>query len=116
MLGLRKRDINQNITSLFSGSSNKYGNHQLNYLENLGKELEARKMKPARVLYRKNLIDNRNKENYYNEIHRIRGVLSQNDTRLPIGTREKLLKRLEDIKKLKYDAFDSFADIRDDVK
>ena len=112
----KKTDINNNITNLFSGSSNKYANAHVNFLEHLYKELEARKMKSARTLYRKQLVENRNKENYYNEIHRIKGILSQNDTRLPIGTRERLKERVEHIKKLKYDAFDNLADIRDDIK
>ena len=113
---LRKRaDINSNITSLFSGGSNKYANAQLKFLENINKELEARKSKSAKALYRKQLIDNRNKENYYNELHRIRGILSQNDTRLPIGTRERLHNRIAEIKQLKYDAFDSLADIRNEI-
>ena len=112
MSGLRKRDINQHITNLFSGGLK----NQVSYLENVARELEARKTKSAKTLYRRNLIDGRNRENYYNELHRIRGELSQNDTRLPIGTRERLIKRIEDIKKLKYDAFDSLGDIHEDVK
>jgi hypothetical protein len=34
------------------------------------------------------------------------GVLSQNENRLPIGTRERMEKRLKEILNLKYDAFD----------
>ena len=45
------------------------------------------------------------KENYLSEIHRIRGVLSQNDNRLPIGTRERLEQRVKEIENLKYGAF-----------
>ena len=107
----KKNNINSHITTLFSGKTNKYANYQLNFLEHLNKELEARKMKASRTLYRKKLIDDRNKENYYNEIHRLRGVLSQNDTRLPIGTRERLENRIKEIKNLKYNAFDDFKDI-----
>ena len=47
------------------------------------------------------------KENYISEIHRIRGVLSQNDNRLPIGTRDRLNQRIKDIQNLKYGAFDN---------
>ena len=47
------------------------------------------------------------KENYLTEIHRIRGVLSQNDNRLPIGTRDRLSNRIKEIQNLKYGAFDS---------
>ena len=45
------------------------------------------------------------RENDVNEIHRIRGVLSQADTRLPIWTRERLENRKIEIEKLKYGAF-----------
>ena len=47
------------------------------------------------------------RENYLTEIHRIRGVLSQNDNRLPIGTRDRLTQRIKDIETLKYGAFPS---------
>jgi len=83
-----------------------YRNH-LKYFENLKKELEAKKTKVANLNYRIKLKQMQDKENYVNEIHRIRGVLSQNDNRLPIGTLERLLNRIEEIKKLKYGAFDN---------
>ena len=47
------------------------------------------------------------KENYLTEIHRIRGVLSQADNILPIGSRERLEQRVKDIQNLKYGAFDN---------
>ena len=40
------------------------------------------------------------RENYLSELHRIRGVLSQNENRFPIGTRSRLLNRIEEIKNL----------------
>ena len=40
-----------------------------------------------------------------NELNRIRRELSKNANRLPIGTRERLEKRVEEIKSLKYGAF-----------
>ena len=83
-----------------------YGN-QMKYLEQIKKELEARKSKVANISYRKKLRENQNKENYLSEIHRIRGVLSQSDTRLPIGTKERLEQRIKDIQNLKYGAFDN---------
>jgi len=52
------------------------------------------------ILFRKNLIENQNKMNYTNELNRIRGILSQNDTRLPIGTVKKLKERVEKLKEL----------------
>ena len=81
-----------------------YGN-QMKYLEQLKRELEARKSKVANISYRKKLRENQNRENYLSEIHRIRGVLSQADNRLPIGTRERLEQRVKDIENLKYGAF-----------
>ena len=83
-----------------------YGN-QIKYLEQVKKELEARKSKVGNLHYRKKLKQQQDKENYITEIHRIRGVLSQNDNRLPIGTRERLEQRIQDIKDLKYGAFDN---------
>ena len=76
-----------------------YGN-QLKYLEQVKRELEARKSKVANLSYRKKLRENQNKENYLTELHRIRGVLSQNENRFPIGTRERLTQRSEELKKI----------------
>ena len=81
-----------------------YGN-QLKYLEQVKRELEARKSKVGNLSYRKKLKQMQDKENYITEIHRIRGVLSQNDNRLPIGTRERLEQRVKEIENLKYGAF-----------
>ena len=83
-----------------------YGN-QMKYLEQLKQELEARKSKVANISYRKKLRQMQDKENYISEIHRIRGVLSQNDNRLPIGTRDRLNQRIKEIENLKYGAFPS---------
>ena len=81
-----------------------YGN-QLKYLEQVKRELEARKSKVGNLSYRKKLKQMQDEENYLSEIHRIRGVLSQNDNRLPIGTRERLEQRIKDLQNLKYGAF-----------
>ena len=83
-----------------------YGN-QMKYLEQIKKELENRKSKVANISYRKKLRQMQDKENYISEIHRIRGVLSQNDNRLPIGTRDRLNQRIKEIQNLKYGAFDN---------
>ena len=83
-----------------------YGN-QMKYLEQIKRELEARKSKVANISYRKKLRQMQDKENYISEIHRIRGVLSQNDNRLPIGTKERLQSRIKEIENLKYGAFDN---------
>ena len=76
-----------------------YGN-QLKYLEQVRKELEARKSKVGNISYRRRLRENQDKENYVTEIHRIRGVLTQNDHRLPIGTRDRLTNREEELTNL----------------
>ena len=81
-----------------------YGN-QMKYLEQLKQELENRKSKVANISYRKKLRQMQDKENYVIEIHRLRGVLSQNDNRLPIGTRARLESRIKEIQNLKYNAF-----------
>ena len=81
-----------------------YRNH-LKYFENKEKELESNKTKVANLNYRIKLKQQQDQENYVNEIHRLRGVLSQNDSRLPIGTRERLQSRIKEIQNLKYSAF-----------
>ena len=98
----RKRaDLNNNITSLFSGSyPNRYTNNSLKYYENLNRELEARKTKQGRVLFRKQLMENQDKINYTNELNRIRGELSRYDNRFPILTLENLYNRSMKLKEL----------------
>ena len=88
---------------------NMYNYNQLKYLEIIKRELEARKTKVANINYRKKLKEQQDKENYLSEINRIRGVLSASDSRLPIGTRERLENRIEQIKKLKNDAFNPYS-------
>ena len=102
MSSLRKRtNIDDSIINYFSGNyPNKYLNKQTTYQENLYKELEGRKSRSANILYRKQLREHQNKLNYANELHRIKGVLSQNDTRLPIGTIERLRERQKELYKL----------------
>ena len=84
-----------------------YRDTQLKYLEVVRKELELRKSKVGNISYRKKIKDQQDKENYLSEVHRIRGVLSQNSTRLPDGTRDRLNQRIKQIKNLKHSAFDN---------
>ncbi len=77
----------------------KYSNAQLRHLENLKRELEVRKAKVANTLYRNKLREHQTKMNYANELHRLHGILSQNDNRLPIGTRERLHERVKHLKR-----------------
>ena len=81
--------------------------NQIKYLEQVKQELENRKSRVGNLSYRKKLKQMQDKENYITEIHRIRGVLSQNDNRLPIGTRERLTSRIKERENLKYGAFDN---------
>ena len=76
-----------------------YGN-QLKYLEQVKRELEARKSKVGNISYRNKIRENQNKENQLTELHRIRGVLTENDHRLPKGTRDRLTNREEELKHL----------------
>ena len=84
-----------------------YRDSQLKYLEQVKKELEARQTQVSNISYRKKIKAQQDKENYLTELNRIRGVLSQNSTRLPDGTRDRLKERIKQIKNLKYGAFDS---------
>ena len=76
-----------------------YGN-QLKYLEQVRKELEAKKSKVASISYRKKLKQQQDRENYLTELHRIRGALSMSDNRFPIATKERLIQRTQELKKL----------------
>ena len=73
---------------------------RIDYFKILKDQLEAHRTKQSSIMFRRKLLENQNKQNYANEIHRIKGVLSQNDTRLPIGTVELLKKRQEELSKL----------------
>ena len=79
--------------------SKPYGmNYSQQYFKNLKDFLEAQKTKTAAVLYRRKLKEHQDKVNYTNEIQRLRGELSRNDTRLPIATRKTLKARIEKLK------------------
>ena len=86
---------------MYKNPNDLYGiNYSQRYFKNLKDFLEAQKSKSSSVLYRKNLLEHRNKVNYTNEIQRIRGVLSINDTRLPTGTINVLKDRITKLKEL----------------
>ena len=104
---LRKRvepsrtDINKSITTLFSSQyPNKFTNSSLNYYDNLKRELEARKTRKGKVLFRKQLLENQEKLNYTNELDRIRGYLSTYDSRFPTLTLENLKNKVLKLKEL----------------
>ena len=84
-----------------------YRDSQLKYLELVRKDLEARKTLVSNISYRKRLREQQDKENYLTEVHRIRGVLSASDTRLPDATRDRLNQRIKQIQDLKYGAFNA---------
>ena len=73
---------------------------RINYFKNLKDLLEAHRSKQSSTLFRKKLLENQNKQNYANEIHRIRGYLSQNDAHFPIGTVKRLKEREKELYKL----------------
>ena len=73
---------------------------RISYFKNLKDQLEAHQSKSKSIMFRRKLLENQNKQNYTNELHRIRGYLPQNDTRLPIGTIERLKSREEELNKL----------------
>ena len=78
-----------------------YGlNYSQQYFKNLKDFVEGQKNKSASILYRRKLLEHRDKVNYTNELQRIRGELSRNDTRLPIGTTDRLKAREDELKKL----------------
>ena len=78
-----------------------YGiNYSRQYFKNLKDFLEAQQSKSASLLYRKKLKEHQDKINYTNEIQRLRGEISKNDTRLPIGTKARLEERMKQLVKL----------------
>ena len=79
---------------------NKYKDFQTHQLDNLKRELEAKRAKAQSISLRNKMIEHQNKINYINEIDRIRGYLSSYDTRFPIGTIDRLKKREDELKKL----------------
>lgn len=86
---------------MYKKSMDMYGlNYSQHYFKNLKDFLEAQQSKTASVLYRRKLKEHQDKINYTNEIQRLRGELSRNDTRLPIGTRKTLKDRIEKLKEL----------------
>jgi hypothetical protein len=84
-----------------------YRDSQLKYLELVRKDLEARKTQVSNISYREKIKEQQDKESYLTEVHRIRGVLSASDTRLPDATRDRLENRIKQIKNLKYGAFNA---------
>ena len=89
------RDIKRSNTEY-----NKYRNMQLNLLENVKKEIEMKKAKSQSIEMRNKLLEYRDKVNYQNEMDRIRGYLSRNDTRFPIGDLTRLRERQKELKEL----------------
>ena len=78
-----------------------YGvNYSQRYFKNLKDFVEAQKSRSASLLYRRKLKEHQDKVNYTNEIQRLRGEISKNDTRLPIGTRKTLEDRISKLKEL----------------
>ena len=78
---------------------NKYKNMQLHLLENLKKELELKQVKPRSIEMRNKLLQYRDKVNYQNELDRLKGIISSNDTRFP-STIERLKERRAHLKEL----------------
>ena len=78
-----------------------YGiNYSQRYFKNLKDFVEAQKSRSASLLYRRKLKEHQDKVNYTNEIQRLRGEISKNDTRLPEGTIQTLKDRVARLKQL----------------
>ena len=98
----QNKNKSQVLLDIFNGKyPSTHLNKQIQYFQNVKRELEARQTKVASLSYRNKLREQQDKENYSNELQRIRGQLSKSSNRLPIGTRERLVKRIEELKKLK---------------
>ena len=98
----QNKNKSQVLLDIFNGKyPSTHLNNQIRYFQNVKRELEARQTKVANLSYRNKLREQQDKENYVNELQRIRGQLSKSSNRLPIGTRERLVKRIEELRKLK---------------
>ena len=98
----QNKNKSQVLFDIFNGKyPSTHLNNQIRYFQNVKRELEARQTKVANLSYRNKLREQQDKENYVNELQRIRGQLSKSSNRLPIGTRERLVKRIEELRKLK---------------
>ena len=77
-----------------------YSKMQSHQLENLKKEMELKQAKVQSTAMRNKTLQYRDKINYQNELDRIRGELSRNDTRFPRGTIKRLQDRVKELKRL----------------
>ena len=103
---MKNQKSNQFYMDIFNGKyPSAYLSKQINYFQNVKKELEAKKAKVASIDYRKKLLEQQERDNYSSEVDRLRGDLSKITNRFPMGTRERLEKRIEQISNLKYNAF-----------
>ena len=73
---------------------------QTKQLEGIKKQIEARNTRANSILVRKQLMAHQNKLNYNSELDRIRGYLSQNDSRFPINNNTRLHLRAAELKRL----------------
>ena len=81
-------------------------NYSQQYFKNLKDLVEAHKSRSASLLYRKKLKEHQDKVNYTNEIQRIRGELSRNDTRLPIGNTRYIRKKDSKVERVRRRSID----------
>ena len=91
----QNKNKNQVFLDIFNGKHpSTHLNNQIRYFQNVKRELEARQTKVANLSYRNKLREQQDKENYVNELNSLRGQLSKNSNRLPIGTRKRLEERV----------------------
>ena len=92
----QNKNKSQVVLYIFNGKQpSPHLNNQIRYFQNVKREVEARQTKVANLSYRNKLREQQDKENYVNELNSLRGQLSKNANRLPIGTRERLQKRIK---------------------
>ena len=99
----QNQNKSQVLFDIFNGKyPSPHLNTQIRYFQNVKRELEARQTKVANLSYRNKLREQQDKENYVNELNSLRGQLSKNSNRLPIGTRKRLEEKIEEINNLKF--------------
>jgi len=72
--------------------------NRLGYWRRVKNMMEMHEIKEKSILFRKKVMDDRNKMNYQNEYDRLRGNLAHNV--VPIQTQETMRKRIDELARL----------------
>ena len=100
--GLKQKKLYNEVVGLMTRPSDyqsfvdSYRNRP-NYYRTAKYKLEIQDAKQKSIMFRNNLLKNRQKTNYQNEYDRLRGIIAH--TVVPMETKERIEERLKDIEK-----------------